>query len=237
MDLKFKHGQNLKNKNVAVDPGTIYLDRDTHELYYDDPTSTNSGHIKINGDNVDATLTIEGWSADAKKTGEEITALDERVSDLEAKPNYAVQGLQNWTTAIFEEAYNDYISGKAVTSYITGSNGAALWGTCVRAEYNRKDTDYVMEFHFYNQSGNAITSYSRATIFKDSLTVFIKNNIPIIPGNPVPGYALTGNSDGTSVSWKPSLPTYSTADNGKFLRIYEGSPAWRTVNNAEDNSF
>lgn len=237
MDLKFKHGQNLKGKNVAVDPGTIYLDRDTHELYYDDPTSANSGHIKINGDNVDATLTVEGWSADAKKTGDEIAGLNERISDLEALPSYATKALTSWTTAIFEEAYNDYIAGKAITSYITGTNNTALWGICARAEYIKTNSDYVMEFHFYNQSGSSITSYSRATIWKSNLSVSVENNIPIIPGNPVPGYALTGNSDGTSVSWQPSLPTYSTADNGKFLRIYEGSPAWRTVNNAEEAVF
>lgn len=33
------------------------------------------------------------------------------------------------------------------------------------------------------------------------------------------------------------LPTYSTADNGKFLRVVNGSAAWDTVPSAEDNTF
>ena len=33
------------------------------------------------------------------------------------------------------------------------------------------------------------------------------------------------------------LPTYSTADNGKFLRVVDGSAVWDTVPSAEDNTF
>ena len=33
------------------------------------------------------------------------------------------------------------------------------------------------------------------------------------------------------------LPAHSSADNGKFLRIVNGAPAWATVQNAEEVSF
>lgn len=33
------------------------------------------------------------------------------------------------------------------------------------------------------------------------------------------------------------LPTYSTADNGKFLRVVNGSAVWDTVPSAEENAF
>lgn len=33
------------------------------------------------------------------------------------------------------------------------------------------------------------------------------------------------------------IPTCTTADNGKFLRVVNGSPAWVTVPNAEEATF
>ena len=34
-----------------------------------------------------------------------------------------------------------------------------------------------------------------------------------------------------------TIPTSTTADNGKFLRVVDGVAAWQTVSNAEEASF
>lgn len=48
MQLKFLYGENLKDKSVAIVPGTIYLDVATGELYFDDPTQNDiEKHNKI----------------------------------------------------------------------------------------------------------------------------------------------------------------------------------------------
>ncbi len=48
MQLKFLYGENLKDKSVAIVPGTIYLDVATGELYFDDPTKVDiEKHNKI----------------------------------------------------------------------------------------------------------------------------------------------------------------------------------------------
>lgn len=48
MQLKFLYGNDLKNKSVAVAPGTIYLDVATGELFYDDPSEIDTeNHNKI----------------------------------------------------------------------------------------------------------------------------------------------------------------------------------------------
>ena len=41
----------------------------------------------------------------------------------------------------------------------------------------------------------------------------------------------------TALENAEALPSYSSADNGKFLRISNGNPVWMTVANAEGVSF
>jgi len=46
--IQFLYGKNLLNSSVKVAPGTIYLDLQTKELYYDDPTKASATvHEKI----------------------------------------------------------------------------------------------------------------------------------------------------------------------------------------------
>ena len=45
--LRFLQGQNLREKNVAFQPGTIYLDTATKEMWFDDPSQTTMRHQKI----------------------------------------------------------------------------------------------------------------------------------------------------------------------------------------------
>lgn len=45
--LRFLQGQNLREKNVAFQPGTIYLDTATNEMWFDDPSQTTLRHQKI----------------------------------------------------------------------------------------------------------------------------------------------------------------------------------------------
>ena len=42
--LQFLHGKNLKTNNPAFNPGTMYLDTETGELWFDDPSSTLTNH-------------------------------------------------------------------------------------------------------------------------------------------------------------------------------------------------
>jgi hypothetical protein len=42
--LRFLQGQNLREKNVAFQPGTIYLDTATKEMWFDDPSQTTMRH-------------------------------------------------------------------------------------------------------------------------------------------------------------------------------------------------
>lgn len=42
-NLQFLYGSNLAGKsNVAFKPGTLYLDTETKELYFDNPSATNT---------------------------------------------------------------------------------------------------------------------------------------------------------------------------------------------------
>jgi hypothetical protein len=45
--LQFLFGKNLTSKEIDVKPGTFYLDVETKELFFDDPSNTSSGHNKV----------------------------------------------------------------------------------------------------------------------------------------------------------------------------------------------
>lgn len=46
--LQFLFGKNLKDSNVEIKPGKMYLDLETKELYYDDPSGEDTAnHNKI----------------------------------------------------------------------------------------------------------------------------------------------------------------------------------------------
>lgn len=46
--LQFLFGKNLKDSNVEIKPGKMYLDLETKELYYDDPSGVDTAnHNKI----------------------------------------------------------------------------------------------------------------------------------------------------------------------------------------------
>jgi hypothetical protein len=45
--LQFLHGKNLKTNNPAFNPGTMYLDTETGELWFDDPSNTLTQHTKV----------------------------------------------------------------------------------------------------------------------------------------------------------------------------------------------
>ena len=45
--LKLLYGQNLKVANPAFDPGTLYVDIATGEMWFDDPSSSVTTHAKI----------------------------------------------------------------------------------------------------------------------------------------------------------------------------------------------
>lgn len=45
--VKFLFGEKLQEKNPTIQPGTIYLDIATGEMYYDDPSAVKSAHQKI----------------------------------------------------------------------------------------------------------------------------------------------------------------------------------------------
>ena len=53
------------------------------------------------------------------------------------------------------------------------------------------------------------------------------------------GKVLTVDANGVAVwgTQKKELPEATTADNGAFLRIVDGAPAWVTIQNAEDVAF
>lgn len=45
-NIQFLHGKNIANNDVIV-PGTFYLDTENNELWYDDPSQENEGHIRL----------------------------------------------------------------------------------------------------------------------------------------------------------------------------------------------
>lgn len=45
--LQFLHGKNLLTNNPAFTPGRIYLDTETGEMWFDDPSSTLTNHTKV----------------------------------------------------------------------------------------------------------------------------------------------------------------------------------------------
>jgi hypothetical protein len=47
--LKFLFGKNLTKSSAAstFEPGTLYLDVETKELYFDNPSATSGSHAKI----------------------------------------------------------------------------------------------------------------------------------------------------------------------------------------------
>lgn len=45
--LKFLHGKNFKDATSSFQPGTFYLDTETGEMWFDDPSSSTTDHSKI----------------------------------------------------------------------------------------------------------------------------------------------------------------------------------------------
>lgn len=45
--LQFLFGKNLESKSIPVNPGSMYLDVETKELWFDDPSNTSSQHNKV----------------------------------------------------------------------------------------------------------------------------------------------------------------------------------------------
>lgn len=64
------------------------------------------------------------------------------------------------------------------------------------------------------------------------------HNITEIVGGGSNLQVLTKTSDGAEWADVPSeIPMVTSDDNGKFLRVVDGSPQWQTVDNAEEVSF
>lgn len=60
--------------------------------------------------------------------------------------------------------------------------------------------------------------------------------IPIVPGNNVTFTADTTNNV-VSINASSGLPTHSTANNGQFLSIVNGVPAWVTIEDGDEVSY
>ena len=45
--LQFLYGKNLKQINPTFTPGTVYLDTETGEMWFDDPSNTLTTHAKV----------------------------------------------------------------------------------------------------------------------------------------------------------------------------------------------
>lgn len=57
------------------------------------------------------------------------------------------------------------------------------------------------------------------------------DDIQVADGKSLAEYIDEGGGGGSG------LPDYTEADNGKFLQIVDGSPAWVAITNAEEASF
>ena len=71
--IKFLFGQKLKDKTVTFEPGVMYLDTYTKEMWYDDPSNTLQQHSKIIDTNtlvysIEETFEFPGEVTDASGT-------------------------------------------------------------------------------------------------------------------------------------------------------------------------
>ena len=51
--VNFSYGKHLKKSNKAFAAGTIYFDTAKQQIWYDDPTGTESSHVRISAKNVE----------------------------------------------------------------------------------------------------------------------------------------------------------------------------------------
>ena len=71
--LKFLHGKDFLTKVLALQPGTFYLDTETGELWFDDPSNTLTDHKKIIDTNtliysIDTSFEFSGEFAESGST-------------------------------------------------------------------------------------------------------------------------------------------------------------------------
>lgn len=151
-------------------------------------------------------------------------------SDSFTAPSYFSTSFENWTTAQFNAAFNDFQSGKPL---IIKDGG--YYSTCLAATFIKGLSLYVMEFIQTNYQD--CYKYFRLEYEDGGSVVVSSKTVPYMPESPTKGYVLTGN--GSSASWEKieSLPSYTTDNNDQFLKIVDGHPQWTTVVDAAEVSF
>lgn len=86
--------------------------------------------------------------------------------------------------------------------------------------------------HYYTDKVNSVTSSSTDMEIPTAKAVWaIVNAKYTKPSNGIP------NSDLSTGVNKLLLPSYGSSDNGKFLRMVDGEPAWQIVQSAENTVF
>lgn len=109
---------------------------------------------------------------------------------------------------------------------------------------------YYKEFVIRDGTSVTVERVSESTIdggtntvtFSDGKKLYVKNgskgNAGITPHIGENGNWFIGSTDtGVPASGGRSLPEYTEADEGKFMRIINGTPVWSTVINGEEVRF
>lgn len=141
-NIQFLHGKNIANNDVIA-PGTFYLDTENNELWYDDPSQENEGHIRLFDD-----LFNDIYSQLADLNYEQIAINEFKITSHNTTQEHGnvITGdiTFKWTTTkpptyltvtdrsagtITEDLFKDVENNKVKTGNITVSTGSGISNT------------------------------------------------------------------------------------------------------------
>lgn len=157
------------------------------------------------------------------------------------------------TTAITDGAITNPITIGDASKTVTAGNVVLygskefVWTGSLWEELGNEGSYKVVQTAVADPTASGTSNSFIATISQDTngkitvskKTVAVTNNTPTLSWGET---STIGSVAGTNLQVKmpekpDTIPSYSTANNNQFLRIINGSPAWATVQNAEEASF
>lgn len=206
------------------------------------------------GSNVelDITLAQEGKAADAKAVGDAL-AQKQPVGDYASS-----QDLDNLQEKIGDKSVSeqiesaisdidfpvDSINGKTGTVVLTASDVGALPADTEVPEIPTNISSFTNDVGYitgYTETDPTVPSWAKASskpsYTKSEVGLGNVDNVKQYSANNPPPYPVTSVNGKTGAVTVSAVPSCTTSDEGKFLRVVDGAATWSTIPNAEEASF